>query len=89
MHKLSNGNVQKPFQKLYKFNRDVHTHFTRQAPHFHSMRGNNEFIHRTFVFQSVVIWNKLIQNMNTCVSHPRCALKYFLLSDNVTFRYNK
>ena len=64
MHKLSNGNVPKTLQNLYKYNRDVHTHFTQQAHHFHSMRGNNEFIYRTFVFQSVVIWNKIIQNIN-------------------------
>ena len=87
MHTLYNGNVPKPLQNVYKFHRDVHTHFTRQAHHFHSMRGNNEFIYRTFVLQSVVIWNKLIQNINTCVSYPRFKniLKHFLLSDNVTF----
>ena len=91
MHKLSNGNVPKALQNLYKSNRDVHTHFTRQAHHFHSMRGNNEFIYRTFVFQSVVIWNKIIQNINIHVSYPRFKhlLKDFLLSDDVTFRYDK
>ena len=52
MHKLSNGNVAKALQNLYIYAIEM---FTRQAHHFHSMRGNNEFIYRTFVFQSVVI----------------------------------
>ena len=88
---ITKGNVPKALQNLYKCNRDVHTHFTRQAHHFHSMRGNNEFIYRTFVFQSVVIWNKIIQNINIHVSYPRFKhlLKNFLLSDDVTFRYDK
>ena len=37
--------------------------------HFHTMRGNNEFIYRTFAFQSV--WNKLLQNINIHVSYTR------------------
>ena len=88
MHKLSNGNVPKPFQNVYKFNRDVHIYFTRQAYHFHSMRRNNECIYISFVLQSVIIWNKLIQKIITCVSYPRFKyiLKYFLLSDDVTLR---
>ena len=91
MYKISHGNVPKLLQNLYKSNNDIHTHFTRHAHHFHSMRGNNEFIYRTFVFQSVLIWNKLIQNIDIRVSYPRFKhlLKDFLLSNNITFRYNK
>ena len=55
MHKLANGNAPKPLQNLYKCNKNVHHHFIRQTNQFHSMRGNNEFIYRTFVFQSVYI----------------------------------
>ena len=62
MHKLYHGNVPKPLQNVYKSTNNVHNHFTRHAHHVHSMRGNNEFIYRTFVFQSVLIWNKLQVN---------------------------
>ena len=91
MFKISHGNVPKLLQNLYKSNNDIHTHFTRHAHHFHSMRGNNEFIYRTFVFQSVLIWNKLIQNIDIHVSYLRFKhlLKDFLLSNSITFRYNK
>ena len=91
MYKIYHGNVPKLLQNLYKSNNDIHTHFTRHAHHFHSMRGNNEFIYRTFVFQSVLIWNKLIQNIDIHVSYPRFKhlLKDFLLSNSITFRYNK
>ena len=68
MYKISHGNVHKLLQNVYKSNIDIHTHFTRHAHHFHSMRRNNEFIYRTFVFQSVLIWNKLIQNIDIYVS---------------------
>ena len=54
MHKLSNGNVPKPLQNLYQCNKNVHHHFTRQTNHFHSMRGNNEFVYRAYVFHSVL-----------------------------------
>ena len=84
MYKLSHGNVPKP-------NNNVHTHFTRHAHNFHTMRGNNEFIYRTFVFQSVLIWNKLLQNINIHVSYTRFKhqLKDFLLSNVIAFRYDK
>ena len=71
MHKLSNGNGPKPLQNLYQCNKNVHHHFTRQTNHFHSMRGNNEFVYRTFVFLSVFIWNTILQNINTNVSYAR------------------
>ena len=92
MYKLSHGNVPKPIQHLYKSNNNVHTHLTRHAHHFHTMRGNKEFIYRTFVFQSVLIWNKLLQNINihasyTCLKH---IIKDFLLSNVIiTFRCDK
>ena len=36
MYKLSNGNILKPLLNIYKSNKDIHTHFTRQANHFRS-----------------------------------------------------
>ena len=91
MHTLSNGNVPKPLHNLYQCNKNIHHHFTRQTNHFHSMRGNTEFIYRTFVFQSVFIWNTILQNINTNVSYPRFKhlLKDFLLSNDIAFRYDK
>ena len=91
MHKLSNGNVQKSLQNVYQCNQNVHNHYTRQASHVHSMRGNNEFVYRTFVFQSVFIWNKIIQNININVPYARFKhlLKDFLLYSNISFRYDK
>ena len=40
MYKLSNGNIPKPLLNIYKSNKDFYTHFTRQANHFRSRRGN-------------------------------------------------
>ena len=55
------------------------------------MSGNTEFIYRTFVFQSVFIWNTILQNINTNVSYPRFnhLLKDFLLSNDIAFQYDK
>ena len=58
MYKIYSGNAPICLQQLFKSNKEVHTHYTRQAQHLHSMKGKNEFVYRTFVFQSVVIWNK-------------------------------
>ena len=87
MHKLSNGNVPKPLHNLYQCKKNIHHHFTRQANHFHAMRGNTEFIYRTFVFLSVFIWNTILQNIHTNVSYLRFkhSLKDFLLSNDIAF----
>ena len=89
MHKMANGNVPKPLQNLYQCNKNVHHHFTRQTNHLHSMRGNNEFIYITFVFQSVFIWNTVIQNINVSYERFKHLLKDFLLSNDISFRYDK
>ena len=91
MYKLSNGNIPKPLLNIYKSNKDIHTHFTRQANHFRSRRGNTEFVYRTFAFQSVFIWNKIIQNIdiNVHITRFKQLLKEFLLSNDISFRYTK
>ena len=49
------------------------------------------FIYRTFAFQSVYIWNTVIQNINIHVPYDRFKhlLKKFLLSNDMSFRYEK
>ena len=76
---------------IYKSNKDIHTHFTRQANHIRSRRGNTEFVYRTFAFQSVFIWNKIIQNIdiNVHITRFKHLLKEFLLSNDISFRYTK
>ena len=61
MYKLSNGNVPKPLLNIYKSNKDIHTHFTRQAHHFRSKRGNTEFVYRTVAFQCVLFGTQLFR----------------------------
>ena len=72
-------------------NKDIHTHFTRQANHFRFRRGNTEFVYRTVAFQSVFIWNKIIQNIdiNVHITRFKHLLKEFLLSNDISFRYTK
>ena len=91
MYTLSNGNVPKPLLHIYKSNKDIHTHFTRQAHHFHSRRGNTEFVYRTFAFQSVLFGTKFIPNIdiNVHITRFKHLLKEFLLSNNSSFRYTK
>ena len=89
MYKIYSGNAPICLQQLFKSNKDVHIHYTRQAQHLHSMKGKSEFVNRTFAFQSVVIWNKLIENININVSLVRFkhSLKGFLVFNDITFRY--
>ena len=71
---LVNHRIDLLMQKLtifYTFNQNDHHHFTRLAHHFHSMRGNNEFVYRTFVLQSVFILNKSMHNLNINVLYAR------------------
>ena len=62
-----------------------------QAHYFRSRRGNTEFVYRTFAFQSVFIWNKVIPNFDISVPFTRFKhlLKEFLLSNDISFRYTK
>ena len=79
---MTNGNVPMPLQNVYQFSQNVHHHFTRQTNHLHYMRGNNEFVYITFVFQSVFIWKKNIHNNNINVSYARFK---HLLTDFVCY----
>ena len=64
MFEIAKHTVPISISRLIKLNSDVHNYNTRQAHHMHSFKGNNEFIYRTFKFQSVYIWNSILQNIN-------------------------
>ena len=70
MFKITKLTLPISISRLYKLNSDVHNYNTRQAHHIHSFKGNNEFIYWTFKFQSVYIWNSIIQNININVFFP-------------------
>ena len=57
----------------------------------HNIFRKRQFVYRTFVFQSVVIWNKIIKKFNVNVSLVRFkySLKYFLVFNDITFRYDR
>ena len=91
MFEIAKLTVPISISRLFKLNSDVHNYNTRQAHHIHSFKGNNEFIYRTFQFQSVYIWNSILQNININVSFPtfKHLLKRFLLNNNTSVRYDK
>ena len=92
MFKIVKLTVPISISRLFKLNNsDVHNYNTRQAHHIHSFKGNNELIYRTFKFQSVYVWNSILQNINIHVSFPICKhlLKRFLLNNNTSVRYDK
>ena len=70
MLKIAKYTVPISIYRLYKLNSDVHNYNTMQAHHIHSFKGNNEFIYRTFMFQSVYVWNIILHNNNINVSFP-------------------
>ena len=51
MYKINSGNAPICLQQLCKSNKEVHTHYTRQAQHLHSMKGESKFVYKTFLFQ--------------------------------------
>ena len=89
MFKIAKLTVPISISRLFKLNSDVHNYNTRQAHHIHSFKGNNEFIYRTFKFQSVYIWNSILQNINVSFPTFKHLLKRFLLNNNTSVRYNK
>ena len=90
MYKLSNGNVPKPLINIYTSNKDIHSHFTRQAHHFRSRRGNTEFVYRNCILKCF-IWNKIIPNIgiNVHITRFNHLIKEFLLYNDSSFRYTK
>ena len=70
MFKIAKHTVPISIFRLYKLNSDVHNYNSRQAHHIHSFKGNNEFIYRTFKFQSIYVWNSILQNNNINVYFP-------------------
>ena len=91
MFKIAKHTVPISISRLDKLNSDIHNYNTRQAHHIHSFKGNNEFIYRTFMFQSVYIWNNTLQNININVFFPafKHFLKRFLMNNNTSVRYDK
>ena len=91
MFKIAKLTVPISISRLFKLNSAVHNYNTRQAHHIHSFKGNNVFIYRTFKFQSVYIWNSILQNININVSFRtfKHLLKRFLLNNNTSVRYDK
>ena len=63
IYKILSRNAPTCLKQFFKSNKDMHTHSRRQAHHLHSMKRKSEFVYRTFVFQSTVIWNKIIENI--------------------------
>ena len=90
MFKIAKHTVPISITRRYKLNSDIHNYNTRQAHHIHSFKGNNEFIYRTFMFQSVYVWN-ILQNININVSFPtfKHLSKRFLMNINTSVRYDK
>ena len=50
-------------------------------------KGTNEFVYKTLVIQSVVIWNKIIDNINVNISlfRVKYVLKDFLVLNDISF----
>ena len=91
MFKIAKLTVPISISRLFKLNSGVHNYNTRLAHHIHSFKGNNEFIYRTFKFQSVYIWNSILKNININVSFPtfKHLLKRLLLNNNTSVRDDK
>ena len=90
MFKIAKHTVPISIFSIYTLNNEVHNYNTRQAHHIHSLKGNNEFIYRTFVFQIVYIWNSIPENITINVSFPpfKHLLKHFLLNNNTSIAYS-
>ena len=56
MYKISSVNAPTCLQQLFKSNKDVHTHSTRQTRQLHSMKGKSLSIEHLFF-----IWNKIMK----------------------------
>ena len=89
MFKIAKLTVPISISRLFKLNSDVHNYNTRQAHQIHSLKGNHEFIYRTFKFQNVYIWNSILQNINISFPTYKHLLKRFLLNNKTSVRYDK
>ena len=78
MFKIAKQTVPISISSLYNLNNEVHHYNTRQAHHIHSFKGNTAFIYRPFVFQSVYVWNSILQNININVSFPTFKMFFFV-----------
>ena len=63
MYKVHYGLQPKCITKLYCENNIIHNYQTRQRHHLHTPVGNTSHIYRSFYFQSIQLWNKLMSNI--------------------------
>ena len=64
MLKIYIGHAPNCVTKCFKFNTSHHSHGTRTRYHLKPPKGKHEFIFKTFQFQSVYIWNFLLDNID-------------------------
>ena len=91
MHKIHFKCTPKCFQDMFKTNREFHDHDTRNKHNLRSQNSKHEYIHNTFSYESIYIWNVIIRNLNIQVSFAKFkkVLKTFLKSSSFTLRYSK
>ena len=86
MYKVHCGLQPDSILKLYQVNNIIHNHNTRQMKHLHTPIGNTSHIYKSFYFQSIQFWNKILSKINidlTFYQFKKELRKYILASNNL------
>lgn len=91
MFKVDKGMSPACIKSLFKTNADTHGHDTRGKFNLYAQKGNHEYVYKTFVYQSIYLWNAITQNLNikTSINIFKNNLKAFLTSSKFSLRYPK
>ena len=91
MHKIHFKNAPKCIQDMFKTNCEFHKHDTRNKNHLRTQNSKREYIHNTFSYQSIYVWNMILSNLDIYVSFAKFkkVLKAFLQSSSFALRYSR
>ena len=86
MYKLSHGMLPKVVSELYVKNNYIHSYETRRSKHLHIPNGTQT---NTFRYRSVLIWNELINKVDSNVTLPKYKkiIKHFLQYNELNIGY--
>ena len=87
MFKLKHTLLPVIFNPMFVLNRDIHTHFTRQAGDYHTPAWHLQIRRRSICVQGPLIWNKLIEHFDINVMVPtfKFKVKRYLIENEVHF----
>ena len=86
MYKFSNDMLPNIFTDMFRWNKDIHQHNTRQARKIHVIKCKTSSLIISFSYMGILMWNYITEKVNSACSVVafKWHIKNYLLHNNIT-----